>query len=162
VCDAEATKFLGADWRGGLLGLQVVNPSTEDWADGNRWYRCDLFAAFSVEASAAIEHTGSLRGEFTHASPLAYGCFNEDKENNLAPLACTKPHRFEYVGTWTAPNGTYDAVDRDPNPIHGHCRDVIVTTFRLPSPAAWALGDHAIRCFYWSDERVMTRSLKAG
>jgi hypothetical protein len=179
VCDAAATKFVGADWRGGLLGVQVVNPSLEDWTGGGRWYRCDLFTALSMEGdSAATERTGSLRGEFTHPSPLAYGCYNADKDNNLSPLPCTKPHRYEYVGIWTAPEGTYLAAERDPKPIFGHCRDVIApytrgtayaksarysgTTFRLPSRDAWALGNHGIRCFYWSDERDMTRSLKAG
>jgi hypothetical protein len=178
VCDAEATKFVGADWRGGLLGVQVVNPSTEDWADGSRWYRCDLLTALSLEDElTATERTGSLRGEFTHPSPLAHGCFNADKDNYLSPVSCTRPHRYEYVGIWTAPEGTYLAAERDPKPIFGHCRDVIAaytkgtayaksarnsgTTFRLPSGDAWALGDHGIRCFYWSDERDMTRSLKA-
>jgi hypothetical protein len=125
----------------------------------------------------AAERTGSLRGELTHPSPRAHGCFNEDQYEILAPVACTKPHRFEYVGNWTAPDGKYETVDRDQNPVHGHCRDVVAaytkgtssaklargagTTYRLPSPEAWERGDRGVRCFYWSDDRDLTRSLKA-
>ncbi|MFG1954510.1 septum formation family protein [Micromonospora sp. NPDC048830] len=90
--------------------------------------------------------------------------------------ACTRPHRFEYVGVWTAPYGTYEEVDRSSDTVHRHCREVVAaytkgtpnaglargagTTYRLPSPEAWARGDRGIRCFHWSDDRVRTRSLK--
>jgi hypothetical protein len=184
VCDAEATKFVGADWRGGLMSVKVVTPGPQDWTAGSHWYRCDLYVLPSLDGGSARHHpddqaterTGSLRGEFTRPSPLAYGCYNEDRYEDLQPVSCTKPHRIEYVGIWTAPDGTYAAADRDPKPVHGHCRDVIATAikgaakaklpqggtmFRMPSPEAWERGDRGIRCFYWSDDRDMTRSLKS-
>jgi hypothetical protein len=166
-------------------GTAVVTPAPQDWTVGNHWYRCDLYALPSLDGGSARNHpddqaaerTGSLRGVLTTPSPLAYGCFNEDKDGDLWPVSCTKPHRFEYVGIWTALDGKYEAVDRDPKSIFGHCRDVIAafakgtankklareagTTYRLPSPEAWERGDRGIRCFYWADERDIPPSLKA-
>ncbi|MFD0822438.1 septum formation family protein [Micromonospora zhanjiangensis] len=173
-CGPEATKYLGADWRGGLLTIQVVVPGADDWTAGSRWYRCDLVTVQMLDIEAVTtEHTGSLRGEFTHTSPLALGCFNQDKKEKWIPQPCTKPHRFEYVGIWSAPEDTYQTVADKPEPVMDHCRVVIAAYtgnaefgrdagvwFQFPPWKAWALGDHAVRCLYWNDERDETFSLK--
>ncbi|MER5702318.1 septum formation family protein [Micromonospora sp. NPDC002296] len=184
VCDTRTTAFVGADWRGGLMSVQVVVPEPKDWTDGSRWYRCDVFTLPALDGNTAREHPddraverdGTLRGVLNRPSPLAHGCFTEDEYENLLPAPCTKPHRFEYVGVWAAPDGKHEAADRDSKLIHRRCRSVVAaytrgtpnaklaqgagTTYRLPSPEAWERGDRGIRCFYWSDDRDMTRSLK--
>ncbi|WP_320065750.1 septum formation family protein [Micromonospora sp. RTGN7] len=180
VCDTQATAFVGADWRGGLMSVQVVVPEPKDWTGGSRWYRCDLFTLAPIDSDTAADHAveraGTLRGGLSRPSPLAHGCFTDDKYENLLPAPCTKRHRFEYVGVWTAPDGAYKTADRDADVVHMHCRSVVTaytkgtpsaksaqgtgTTYRLPSPKAWERGDRGIRCFYWSGDRDMTRSLK--
>ncbi|MFC0007875.1 septum formation family protein [Micromonospora siamensis] len=185
ACDARATRFVGANWRGGLMSVRVVTPEPKDWTTGSRWYRCDLFALSSIDGSSsrrtpdhsATQRTGSLRGALTRPSPLRLACFDEDKWGNLGPVGCTRAHHFEYVGIWTAPEGTYEFAGRDPAVIHNRCREVIArrirgtaderpvpgsgTMYRLPSPGAWQRGDRGIRCFYWSGEyRTMSRPLK--
>ena len=173
-CDPEATKYLGADWRSGLLTIQIVVPGADDWSAGSRWYRCDLVTWDRLgDRGVAVEHTGSLRGEFTRTSPLAHGCFNQDKDKNFVPLPCTKPHRFEYVGIWTAPEETYRSVADHPDPVYERCRTLVGAYtrnaefgrnsgvwYQLPTPGAWTLGDHGVRCFYWNDERSDAFSLK--
>ncbi|MEU4781546.1 septum formation family protein [Micromonospora sp. NPDC023633] len=184
ACDTQATAFVGADWRGGLMSIQVVVPEPKDWTAGSRWYRCDLFTLPALDGNTArkhpddlaVEREGTLRGVLKQPSPLAHGCFTENEFENLMPSPCTKPHRFEYVGVWTAPDSAYEAADREPKVVHRHCRSTVAaytrgtpnarlaqgagTTYRLPSPEAWKRGDRGIRCFYWSDDRDRTRSLK--
>ncbi|GGL97887.1 MULTISPECIES: septum formation family protein [Micromonospora] len=184
ACDAKVRTFVGGDWRDGLLTVQVVVPEPKEWEAGSRWYRCDVFALPAVDGNTArknpddrpVERDGSLRGILTRSSPLAHGCFTGGEDEWLAPVSCSKPHRFEYVGVWTAPDGPYEQADRDPDAVHDRCGAVVVkytrgtpnakltrasgTTFRLPSPQAWERGDRGIRCFHWSADRDRTRSLK--
>ncbi|SCE82739.1 septum formation family protein [Micromonospora mirobrigensis] len=185
ACDARATAYAGADWRGALMSLRLVTPEPRDWTAGSRWYRCDLFTLSSIDGSSsrrnpddfATQRTGSLRGVLTRPSPLRFACFDEDRWENLAPVPCARAHHFEYVGIWTAPEGTYEWAGRDPEVIYNHCQQVIArrvrgtaderpvpgsgTMYRLPSPGAWQRGDRGIRCFYWSGEyRTMSRPLE--
>jgi hypothetical protein len=184
-CDTKAQQFVGGDWRGARLAVQVVPPSPPGWAGGSRWYRCDIFEVDVLDGSTArkrpdnhgIERTGSLHDALKSPSPLGYGCFNEDQWGSLQPVACDKPHRFEYAGIWTAPDLSYDAFAKDPARVHAECRSVIAgyvhvpddgnmryrtgTTFRPPSEEWWARGDRGVRCFLWSGDRSLTRSLKA-
>jgi hypothetical protein len=184
-CDTHARQFVGADWRGARLSVQVVPPSPEGWAGGSRWYRCDLFVLDALDGATGrehpgdtpVDHTGSLRGALTRPSPLSYGCFNENTWYVLIPMACDKPHQFEYVGAWTTPLSSLDEVDKYPDRGYTGCRSVIATyahlsndatlryrtgtTFRAPTKEAWARGDRGIRCFIWPYNRTFTRSLKA-
>ncbi|MBY8871346.1 septum formation family protein [Micromonospora sp. PLK6-60] len=183
-CDRKTSTFVGADWRGARMSIRVVAPAPQDWTAGSRWYRCDLYALPTLDGSTAKKHPddlaaqrdGTLRAELTRPSPLAHTCFTEDEYELLQPAACTKPHRFEYVGIWTAPDVSYQALDGFATRIHDSCRSVIRrhtrgtpdeklaagagTTYRLPSPEAWERGDRGVRCFYWSDDHDLTRPLK--
>lgn len=185
-CDARATAFVGGDWRGARLTVRVVPPSPAGWTGGARWFRCDLIALPTVEprlfggrsADHPMPYSGSLREVLKKASPLAYGCLSTDRWDELQQTSCTKAHRYEYVGSWTAPDGPYADAARDAGPIHARCRTLVAryakvpvdralpyragTRFQLPSEAAWASGDRGIRCFYWSDTKNVTRSIKGG
>jgi hypothetical protein len=121
-CDAQITRFLGSEWRGARLSIEVVPPSPQGWTGGNRWYRCDVIELDVLDGSTvrirpdshAIERTGSLRDSLTKPNPLAYGCFTQDRWQNLIPIACTKRHRYEYAGVWTAPDTTYAEFENRP------------------------------------------------
>jgi hypothetical protein len=183
-CDTQTTRFLGAEWRGARLSIEVVPPSPQGWTGGSRWYRCDVIELDVLDGGTvrirpdnhAIERTGSLRDALTKPSPLAYRCFTQDRWQNLIPIACTKRHRHEYAGVWTAPDTTYAEFEKQTDRTYHHCRSVIAayvripddgtmkyrtgTTFRPPSAEGWQRGDRGVRCFLWSSDKDLTRSLK--
>ncbi|MDZ5445728.1 septum formation family protein [Micromonospora sp. 4G57] len=185
-CDAKATAFVGGDWRGARLSVQVVPPSPLGWTGGSRWYRCDLFELDTVDGGTfrdhpndhAIQHTGSLRDALKRPSPLAFGCLTEDRWGNFQQVGCATAHQFEYVGAWTVPDGRYADAGRHQESIHAGCRTVVAryakvpvdrmlryrtgTSYQLPSEEAWARGDRGVRCFYWSSGKKVTRSIKSG
>lgn len=181
-CDARARQFVGGDWRGGRLSVRLVPPSPPGWMGGNRWYRCDLFQTTELEGSIllggdpAIERIGSLRAALAKPGPLAETCSDYSKYGDRyhVPVPCGKPHRFEYAGTWTSPEKAYAMLERDVDGIHSRCRSVIAryvnvfapdllrlgTMYRVPSEEEWSHGDRGIRCFLYSANRQLTRSLK--
>jgi Septum formation len=184
ACDPVAKRLVGGDWRGGRLSIQVVVPGPPSWTGGSRWYRCDIFELDALEGGThrqnpqdhAIERTGSLRGALTRRLPLVYTCFNEDKFEILRQIACNKPHRFEFVGIWTAPELRYEDLEGSSGQFLKSCwaaigtyigaskkvdmSDYIGVTYRPPSLEAWGRGDRGIKCFLWSDDRNLTRSVK--
>lgn len=185
-CDAKARAFVGGEWRGARLTLQVVPPSPAGWSGGSRWFRCDMFELDTVDGGTAIDHpndhpvqrSGSLRDALKGPSRLAYGCLTEDEWGSFQQTTCTKGHQFEFVGAWTAPDGPYEEADRDEDTIHAHCRTLVAryakvpvdgnlryrtgTSYRLPSEEAWQRGDRGVRCFYWSGGEKVTRSIRGG
>ncbi|NES16822.1 MULTISPECIES: septum formation family protein [Micromonospora] len=186
-CDAKATAFVGGDWRGARLTVQVVPPSPTGWRGGARWFRCDLYELNAVDgdpryahgqSDIATQHSGSLRGALAGASPLAYGCLTTTSWGSFLQTSCRKSHQYEYVGTWRAPDGRFEDADRDSGSLHARCRTLVAryakvpvdralpyrtgTAFRLPSEEAWARGDRGIRCFYWSSGKSVTRSIRGG
>ncbi|MGR6321688.1 septum formation family protein [Micromonospora soli] len=187
-CAAKATAFVGGDWRGARLTIQVVPPSPPGWQGGARWFRCDMYELNAIDgdpdyahgqSDLASQHAGSLRGALKGASPLAYGCLTTTSWDSFLQTSCTKSHQYEYVGTWTAPDGRFEeaAAGRETS-IHARCRTLVAryakvpvdralpyrtgTAFRLPSEEAWARGDRGIRCFYWSSGKKVTRSIRGG
>ncbi|MFY1703986.1 septum formation family protein [Micromonospora sp. WMMA1923] len=182
-CDQRAREFVGGDWRAARLSVQVAPASPTGWQGGSRWYRCDLFVLDSVgglngDNDTAVPHTGSLRGALGGGSPVRLTCFEEDEQQRLRHSPCDAPHRFEYAGTWTAPEGSSRPVARDEDDVHARCRPVVAryarvpvdgdlryrtgTAYRLPSESAWARGDRGVRCFFWSGGRSVTSSIRDG
>ncbi|MEV4759248.1 septum formation family protein [Micromonospora sp. NPDC049559] len=179
-CDARVKQFVGGDWRGARMSIRVVPPSPGGWAGGSRWYRCDVFLLNALDGGddeRVVDNTGSLRGVLAKPSPLAYGCFNENQLEQLTPIDCASSHRFEYVGIFNVrADASLDALVDKPDNTYAACYFVISAyvrvpsvltvgarlgvSFRTPSAEAWARGDRGIRCFLWSDDRALTRSLK--
>lgn len=184
ACDIESQRFVGGDWRGGRLSIQVVVPSPTGWAAGSRWYRCDIFELVALDGGTArshpddhpLERTGSLRDALTRKLPLVYTCFEEDQWEYLIPVACTEPHGFEFVGIWTAPDLAYDKVQQGTKRAWRECYTAIAkytgmprtkveyemgVTYRMPSPEAWERGDRGVKCFLWLESRKVTKSLRS-
>ncbi|MCI4062294.1 septum formation family protein [Micromonospora sp. R77] len=185
-CDARTTAFVGGDWRGARLTFQVVPPSPAGWAGGSRWFRCDLFELSTIEGGTRrsrpndypVQRSGTLRDALKGPSKLAYGCLTEDEWASFQQTTCQQGHQYEYVGTWTAPDGQYpDAAAREDG-IHANCRTVVAryakvpvdgqlryrtgTSYRLPTVEAWARGDRGVRCFFWSGGKKLTGSIRGG
>ena len=182
-CDKQAKEFVGGDWRDARVSVQVAPTSPAGWTGGSRWYRCDIFELDEVRGAdggtdAAVQRSGSLRDAVRSRSALTYGCMNQDEWGWLRPAGCTTAHQYEYAGVWTAPGRSYETATKDTDSIHAACRKVVAryakvpidgnlryrtgTSFRFPSPEAWARGDHGVRCYYWSSGRKITRSIAGG
>lgn len=179
-CDKRVSGFVGADWRGGRLMMILVPPSSDGWSGGARWYRCDVAEIDGLDDSEFVDRSGSLRGALTRNLALSYGCFaptiTDEDLAGMTPVACTKPHRSEFVGIYTAPDAAYDIFDTDEDRIHRGCYSAIAkftkvpddsridqrvgSIFYYPSEAEWAAGNRGVQCFLWMEDRNLTRSLR--
>ncbi|GAA2714571.1 septum formation family protein [Micromonospora olivasterospora] len=182
-CDAQASGYVGDDWRAGRLRLAVALPSPVGWASGARWYRCDLVEVDTVEAGAkVVSRTGSLRDTLkAPASPLRLGCHRTAADAGrgpqaLVPVACGTRHDAEFVGVWKAPDKPYPARDADWIPLYAGCRSVLAryvgvpddddlrfrsgVVVRPPGAGRWRVGDRGVRCYLWLSDRTVTASLR--
>ncbi|GAB1693031.1 septum formation family protein [Krasilnikovia sp. M28-CT-15] len=178
-CARQADAFLGGPWREAQIGVRVFWPSRAGWRGGARWYRCDVTEA-DADGLADRSRTGSLAGALRGASPLRLGCFeprvNGDTVRAMAPVACTKPHRAEFVGLWSAPEVSYAALSDDRTGTARGCRSEIARYAGVPdddevqyrsgwisyqpSRTEWQLGERRVRCFLWFRDRKLTRSIR--
>lgn len=182
-CLREAKSALGTDHQNTRVGLYLVLPSDAGWRGGARWFRCDLVEYANIATSLVTERMGSLRGALTDASsPLALRCFNavltNKRVSSLNPVACTQSHNVEFVGTYQAPSGRYATVTRDEQKIHQACLEVVATYAKLPKDGnlryragtiafrpfqeEWEDGNRDMRCFLWTGDRKLTRSVEGG
>lgn len=106
--------YLGAHQRQALYGVWTVPwlPSEQQWAEGERWVRCDLVTV--LDESAAFDplvHTASLRGaagDAARADALTrcYAAVGEVADPVLsAPdetldVRCDQPHGYRDVNHW--------------------------------------------------------------
>jgi hypothetical protein len=178
-CDAKATAFVGGEWRTGRLWVGVSVPSPGAWEGGARWYRCEISVKEDPYLPGPTSWSKSLKGEFSGASELKYGCYDIPKDEKAAwvSVGCTANHNAEFVGVLAVNNAwaelTTEAVAAT---IHGKCRSLIAgyvgvpdngdmkyrtgTYYRYPAEAEWNEGDRMIRCHLWLSGKTLKRSLK--
>lgn len=178
-CHRETTRAVGADWRSGRLGVSVVFPSPAAWTGGARWFRCDAAEVRSMDDPSVVTRSASLTGALTGASPLRHTCFNpslnDDRVTRMAPVACTRRHRAEFVGVWVAPDTSYAAFTRDSRRVRDGCAALIARYAKVPRSevrfrtgsiwyhpleAEWRDGNRGVQCFLWLSDRDLTRSMK--
>jgi hypothetical protein len=179
-CDQRAREVLGGDWHSARLTLNIALPSTTAWLGGARWYRCDLSETDSIDNTRPVNRTGSLRGAMIGDSPLTHRCFDPkligDNLNYMAPVLCTEPHRAEFVGVYVERDMTWVQFTKADQQVHRRCRALIAnfasvpnnsdlpyragSIFYPPSQREWEEGDRGVRCFLWSDDRKLTRSMR--
>ncbi|RZU48939.1 putative regulator of septum formation [Krasilnikovia cinnamomea] len=178
-CARRADAFLGGPWREARIGVRVFWPSRAGWRGGARWYRCDVTET-DADGLADRSRSGSLAGALRGASPLRLGCFEPrvsgETVRAMAAVPCTKPHRAEFVGLWTAPEVSYAALNADRTDSARGCRSAIArytgvpddneVQYRTgwisyqPSRAEWQYGERRVRCFLWFRDRKLTRSMR--
>jgi hypothetical protein len=177
-CAAKAAAYLGADLHTARLWLGAAMPSPAAWAGGARWFRCDLGEVDGLDDGDLVSHEGSLKGALKAASPLSLGCYNPKLANGdvqeMVPIDCAKAHHSEFVGTYLAPNVTWDAFQKDTK-AGAKCYDLVAkyvgvsrSTVKYrsgwiayyPSEQDWSAGDRAVRCFLWRSDKTFKRSLK--
>jgi hypothetical protein len=126
-------------------------PTTEQWADGARWFRCDAFVT-PLNATEQTSIDGSLEAVGRAALPAAYRIC--DNANGFVP--CTDPHELEYVALVEAGQDTYPSV-ADPA-LAERCRAPVAQelaissrsdlsfSVALPTQEAWQAGVQVIYC----------------
>ncbi|MFY1599416.1 septum formation family protein [Micromonospora sp. WMMD737] len=179
-CDQRAREVLGGDWHAARVTLTVALPSAPAWRAGARWFRCDLSETGSIDNTRPVNRTGSLRGAMIGDSPLLHRCFDPkligDNLNYMAPVLCTEPHRAEFVGVYLERDMTWAEFGRSHQQAHTRCMALIAafaevpvnsdlpyragSIFYPPSQREWQEGDRGVRCFLWSDDRKLTRSMR--
>ncbi|WP_428966516.1 septum formation family protein [Micromonospora fluostatini] len=179
-CDQRARQVLGGDWRSARLTLNIAVPSSAAWRVGARWFRCDLSETDSIDNTRPVNRVGSLRGALLGDSPLAHRCFDPKliggNLNYMAPVLCTEPHRAEFVGVYEERDMTWAEFSRANAQVHRRCMTLVAafaavpvnselpyragSIFYPPSQREWEEGDRGVRCFLWSDDRKLTRSMR--
>ncbi|MFC0005255.1 septum formation family protein [Micromonospora siamensis] len=179
-CDQRAREVLGGDWHSARLTLNIALPAQAAWAAGARWFRCDLSETDSIDNTRPRNRTGSLRGAMIGDNPLTHRCFDPKligkNLNYMAPVLCTEPHRAEFVGVYLERDMSWAQFVRATQQVHRRCMALIAafaavpnnsdlpyragSIFYPPSQREWEEGDRGIRCFLWSDDRKLTRSMR--
>ncbi|WP_020523014.1 septum formation family protein [Catelliglobosispora koreensis] len=177
-CDKKTTEFLGGNWRDGRIWIGVSLPSRGNWDGGAKWYRCEAGIYEDLFSSSMTSRNKSLKGEFSGASDLKYGCLNVPKaeDQEIQPVDCGTGHNAEYVGSF-AVDLSWDDVHKDkgPDSVHNSCRATIASYVGVPndnnlkyrtgtyyftaSKRDWDAGDRSIRCHLYVG-KTLTKSLK--
>lgn len=180
TCHREVNQALGADWRGGRIGLYVMFPSQAGWRGGSRWFRCDVSEVRSLDDPSSVPRSASLAGALKGDSPLRHTCFepeidDDDELTSMAAVSCTSRHHAEFVGVWTAPDTDYATFKRNERKTSDGCSALIAEyagvpranlryrsgwIYYEPTEEQWRDGERGVGCFLYVDSRSLTRSMK--
>jgi hypothetical protein len=178
-CSRKISSFVGGPWRSGRISVNVVLPSPPGWSGGARWYRCDI-TEVDVNSSRPQTRKGTMARGLTGAAPLKLRCFNPSVDgeavDRMAAVTCTKTHRAEFAGLWTAPAGRYELLRTDQKRTATGCRTAIARFVGVPDDSdlqyrsgwisynptetEWERGERGVQCFVWLSSRPLTRSLQ--
>lgn len=159
-CSSHADKYLGHSWIHMLLDLRVTVPMDQQWADGDRWYRCDLYEidwdTYEVKA-----RTASLKTNW-----FAPVCVNQNKDG-WPIVSCSARHPGEFTGGYIGPaNGKEPKTEAQYEPYHKKCRPINSKYLGLTGDRAmyivgysvffqhdfdeWPTGRRVSFCFIWT------------
>jgi hypothetical protein len=178
VCNAEATKFLGAPWANGRLQLIVFPPSNSQWHGGARFFRCDI-AALRTENGVLDPRKETLKDTLQPGGTMLLGCSVRvgtiERYEDLTPVACTAAHDSEFVGVVTSAIETYPAdskslaaafEDRCWERVRAHTgssdktlADVGHGWWGIAGRDGWKAGNRDARCYAMLEKKI-SRSLK--
>jgi hypothetical protein len=166
-CSTQADKYLGHSWIHRLLTLRVAIPIATAWADGERWYRCDLFQTQAGldwgENATLVERRGSLKTNW----PAAF-CVNQNADYEI--VDCAKKHPGEFVGGYLLPAGLKKEpqTSKETDPYAAKCWKVMAAYLGVPTSRArylvgvsldyeysfdyWASGRRVVWCYTWTGE----------
>jgi hypothetical protein len=162
-CSAKATAYLGHSWIHMLVELRMTVPRDTAWADGQRWYRCDLYQT-DWTTGDLVERTGSLKTNWF--GPV---CVNQNREN-WPVVDCASRHPGEFTGGYLADaKGSVPDTDAEYDPYHKKCRSVVGAYLGVSAAKAyslvgdsvsflydqddWAYGRRVVHCFLWTGKR---------
>jgi hypothetical protein len=176
-CAKRADAYVGGAWRTGRLLIQPVLPDDDRWADGARWYRCDV--AETGATGDVVGRDRSLLGALKHEPELLLRCADPtvsgESVRRMTAIDCARPHRAEFAGLWTAPEMSLTTLEGSPQLAKG-CLSVIARYTGVPNDSmlkyrtgwlgfpfgaqAWTAGDRTVQCFLWLSGETMTGSYK--
>lgn len=133
--------------RSSILGFIWFEPSTEQWAAGARWYRCDVIAAQDDGAFKPLPQTTPF---FSDGVPDDFfRCMRERGKEGIA-VTCDKAHGYRWAGTFEGRGATRPRRAKLLDQADQHCYSITGTSswwVTWPSADAWAGGDHHMDCF---------------
>jgi len=179
-CDAQATSYLGGQWRDRQVLVALSLPVPEGWTAGSRWYMCQLGPVeWTGNRSAVLNQ--SVKGKYASLPVLEWGCGNQPDTGEFEPTDCGEEHDTEFVGSfpldmsYAAVRAKYDANDAL---FHRECLKLIAafvgvwgpdrlprgtgSSYWLPEDEDWQAGDHSVRCFLWIEGGAVSKSLRNG
>jgi hypothetical protein len=165
-CERKATDFLGGNWYDGRLYLTVTLPSSEQWDDGGRWYRCELVETKTLNGLHVAQRETSLSGALREAAPLAQRCAVLDTLSGGGygqnPADCAQAHDTEYAGSFMAADAPFPT-EQQRGALFDNCRDTVAgftggTSHGikvdylawLANYADWTRGNRWVRCYAWA------------
>jgi hypothetical protein len=168
-CAEPTAAYIGGDWHEALTELELLIPDVDAWHRGDRSFRCELLGMSSLDYAQLGGTDMSFRGALAKPTALSVGCITwlgrSESGSNFEPVPCTGPHRGEYVGVYTAPDGPWPATFTRLNAIAADgCKALVARFVGFPSwqqfnnPAIgyyefgfqerqWDMGDRSVRCY---------------
>lgn len=133
--------------RSSILSYIWFEPSTEQWAAGARWYRCDVIAdqgrgAFKQLPPTTPFFQGGVPDNF-------FRCMRERGEEGIA-VTCDKAHGYRWAGTFEGRGAVRPRRAKLLDQADQHCFSITGTSswwVTWPSADAWADGDRTMDCF---------------
>ena len=125
-CEQAAQEYLGMAWRSTYTWLVLSVPSRSAWADGARWYRCDLTVNEGFYQTRPARTTGNLRGNAEPITCLTWYA-TESSLMDIEPSECDVPHQGELAGVFLVPEGTdYSDEDALTEQFADTCEDLVL------------------------------------
>ncbi|HEX6681185.1 MAG TPA: septum formation family protein [Candidatus Limnocylindrales bacterium] len=177
-CDAQATAYLGGQWRDRQVRVALTMPTPQGWTAGSRWYMCQLGPAeWTGNRSTVLNE--SVKGKYGSLPVLEWGCGSQLDTGEFKPTDCQEPHDTEFVGSFRIelPYAQVKALYHGNDAMfHRECLKLIAgfvgasgvdklprdtgSSYWLPQAKDWESGDQSVRCFVWIDGGNATRSLR--
>jgi hypothetical protein len=172
-CRDAAAEFLGStEYDVTPLGAWIVWPDAQDWARGERWYRCGV-AHIGVDGRSEAR-TGSAEGVLADEGLYQHQICSAVRPSRHAVqrVPCTRAHVAEAIAV--VPMG--DPGDPPPTPEEynraaepecdaalrdylGGSRPDVSAAWRWPGDASWRQGFNNVTC-YAETETPVTASLR--
>jgi Septum formation len=160
TCSGQADKYLGRSWIHMLVQLRIALPDDAGWANGQRWYSCDLYRT-TWDSEHDLSRPGSLRTQ--SFDPI---CIDANADY-FPTVTCEYRHPSEYAGSYLSkpmsPSLTNEARDAQ---LHEQCWSVIGKYLGLSGDRAkaivgedmifqyrtelWPYGRRVVHCFTWT------------
>jgi hypothetical protein len=101
TCSARFLRYLGADESLAMrtiLSWAWFRPSPQAWADGARWYRCDVVGG-GDQSKAYVELPEDARGLLLKATDRWLVCVQGPSVTGSVKIPCSQPHDWRAVST---------------------------------------------------------------
>ncbi|PRX47627.1 putative regulator of septum formation [Prauserella shujinwangii] len=177
-CREEAARYLGNEaYDATTLGAWLMWASEDDWANGQRWYRCGV-AQLSPEGEA-VPRTGSAEGVLAGEGLYDYQVCSSVRPSKKLPkrTSCAGPHLGEAIGVVrmgrsTDPLPSADEFDRTARDrcqsalvdYLGVARNDVLASWRWPDESNWRRGFTNLTCYAETEQPVRgtLRDIRSG